>query len=96
MSNFTSRVVRRARRIRRMRQGTPAGPGTSPQAPSANRQIKELSARVSELEVEVIETRQMARRIAELTDVVEQLLLPEDVRDAKRLEERLGQVRARH
>jgi hypothetical protein len=38
----------------------------------------------------------MARRIAELTDVVEQLLLPEDVRDAKRLVERLGQVRARH
>jgi hypothetical protein len=96
MSNFTSRMARKARRIRRMRQGTPVGPEASPQAPSASRQIKELRDRVSELEVEVIETRQMARRIAELTDVVEQLLLPEDIRDARRLEERLGQVRARH
>jgi hypothetical protein len=96
MSNFTSRMARKARRIQRMRQGTPVGPEASPQAPSASRQIKELRDRVSELEVEVIETRQMARRIAELTDVVEQLLLPEDIRDARRLEERLGQVRARH
>ena len=51
---------------------------------------------MDELEHEVMENRQLARRIAELTDVVEQLLLPEDVRDSRRLEERLGQIRARH
>lgn len=58
-------------------------------------QLANLRSRVSELEHEVVENRQLARRIAELTDVVEQLLLPEDVRDPHRLEQRLRQVRAR-
>jgi len=59
-------------------------------------QVSALRRRVAELEEEVIENRQLARRIAELTDVVEELLLPEDVRDPARLEERLGQIRLRH
>lgn len=59
-------------------------------------QVSALRRRVAELEEEVIENRQLARRIAELTDVVEELLLPEDVRDPSRLEERLGQIRRRH
>lgn len=59
-------------------------------------QVSALRRRVAELEEEVIENRQLARRIAELTDVVEELLLPDDVRDAARLEERLGQIRLRH
>lgn len=58
-------------------------------------QVAKLRRRVNELEHEVMENRQLARRIAELTDVVEQLLLPEDVRDPHRLEERLRQVRTR-
>lgn len=81
-----------ARISRRLRRGRPDGAdGDTDTA----KQIQDLRERVKELEVEVIETRQQARRIAELTDVVEQLLLPEEVRDGRRLEERLRQVRTR-
>jgi hypothetical protein len=59
------------------------------------RQVGRLRARVTELEQEMMEHRQLARRIAELTDVVTELLLPEDQQDPRRLEERLKQVRAR-
>jgi hypothetical protein len=59
------------------------------------RQVGRLRARVTELEQEVIEHRQLARRVAELTDVVTELLLPVDQQDQQRLEERLKQVRAR-
>ncbi len=60
------------------------------------RQVDRLRARVNELEHEVIENRQLARRIAELTDVVTEMLLPEEQQDPRRVEERLKQVRARH
>jgi len=88
MAEYRECVVRRLKRLRnRMSRSDPDDTDTG--------QLRALRGRVDELEHEVMENRQLARRIAELTDVVEQLLLPEDVRDSRRLEERLGQIRAR-
>ena len=46
-----------------------------------------LAARVTELEVEVQECRQLNLRLAELTDVVQELLLPVAQRDETRVAE---------
>lgn len=80
-------LVQIGQRIVRARRASGSG--------DVEEQLANLRSRVNELEHEVIENRQLARRIAELTDVVEQLLLPEDVRDPRRLEERLRQARTR-
>ncbi len=48
---------------------------------SAGSQIEELQARVAVLEDEVQECRQLNLRLAELTDVVGELLLPVAQRD---------------
>jgi hypothetical protein len=59
-------------------------------APHANTlevKVARLTKRVSELEDEVQENRQLNMRLAELTDVVQELLLPVAQRDEKRLEE---------
>jgi hypothetical protein len=89
MAEYRERVVRRLKRLKN--RTSRSGPDDTDTG-----QLRELRGRVNELEHEVMENRQLARRIAELTDVVEQLLLPEDVRDSRRLEARLGQIRARH
>jgi len=89
MSGLTERVVGRINRLR-------AGRGDADtRHERTTRQLGELRSRVTELEAEVLENRQLARRIAELTDVVEQLLLTEDLRDPRRIEELLRQRRAR-
>lgn len=49
--------------------------------------VARLTARVVELEAEVQENRQLNMRLAELTDVVQELLLPVAQRDQKRLDE---------
>lgn len=46
-----------------------------------------LAARVAELEAEVQECRQLNLRLAELTDVVQELLLPVAQRDEERIAE---------
>jgi hypothetical protein len=46
-----------------------------------------LAARVSELEAEVQECRQLNLRLAELTDIVQELLLPVAQRDEERVTE---------
>ena len=48
---------------------------------SAGKQVEELRARVAVLEEEVQECRQLNLRLAELTDVVGELLLPVAQRD---------------
>jgi cell shape-determining protein MreC len=53
------------------------------------RQVNRLRARVAELEEEVQENRRLNRRLAELTDVVQELLIPIEQRDEKRLKELL-------
>lgn len=53
-----------------------------------------LRERVRVLEAEVQENRQLNRRIAELTDVVTELLIPLEARDQARVDEVLGRFRA--
>ncbi|WGX98931.1 DUF6752 domain-containing protein [Nocardioides sp. L-11A] len=52
-----------------------------------------LRDRVRALEAEVQENRQLNRRIAELTDVVAELLIPLDARDQARVDEVLDRFR---
>ncbi|WP_246142781.1 DUF6752 domain-containing protein [Nocardioides rubriscoriae] len=54
-----------------------------------------LRDRVAGLEVEVQENRQLQRRVAELTDVVAELLLPVADRDEARVREALADYRSR-
>jgi flagellar biosynthesis/type III secretory pathway chaperone len=54
---------------------------------SAGAQLDELTARVAELEDEVQECRQLNLRLAELTDVVAELLLPVAQRDEAKVAE---------
>ena len=52
-----------------------------------------LRSRLRELEAEVQENRHLNRRIAELTDVVTELLIPLETRDAERVDEVLATFR---
>ena len=82
-------IVDRARpRLRALRDKARRRGG----GPTLQQQVRNLRARVNELEAEVIENRQLARRIAELTDVVEQLLLPGDGRELRLRTDRGGLV----
>ena len=51
--------------------------------------VVELRAAVAELDEEMQEARRLNRRLAEITDVVQELLLPAAQRDDDRLRERL-------
>lgn len=57
----------------------------------AGAQLEALRARVAVLEEEVQECRQLNLRLAELTDVVQELLLPVAQRDEARVAEVLGE-----
>jgi Zn-dependent M16 (insulinase) family peptidase len=57
-----------------------------------NEQLQTLQRRVSDLEQEVQENRALNRRLAELVDVVAELLLPISQRD----DERVAQVLQRY
>lgn len=66
-------------------------------ADRARRRLREhagLRERVRLLEAEVQENRQLNRRIAELTDIVTELLLPLEARDHARVDEVLTQFRS--
>jgi DNA repair exonuclease SbcCD ATPase subunit len=73
-------------------QPVPAGgPGLSPQVQApprwqkAQREIRALKERVAVLEQEVQQCRQLNKRLAEITDVVAEVLLPAEQRDETRL-----------
>lgn len=51
--------------------------------------IKALEARIDELERELAQTRQLHVRVAELTDIVQELLLPVAQQNTELLRERL-------
>ena len=53
-------------------------------------EVDALKERMTELESEVQECRQLNLRLAELTDVVQELLLPVAARDEDKLEELLA------
>lgn len=52
--------------------------------------VADLARRVTELEAEVQENRQLNVRLAELTDVVQELLLPIARRDHEQIDDILG------
>lgn len=88
-------AVRVARRVapglveaaaRRRTAGAPLAPAAS----SSGRELADLRKRVQELEAEVQENRQLNLRLAELTDVVQELLLPIALRDEKAIRETLS------
>lgn len=58
-------------------------------AAAAERQVKALRDRVARLEAEVQEGRRLNRRVAEITDVVEEVLLPATNRDEERMQRAL-------
>jgi len=55
---------------------------------------REVGARLTALEAEVQEQRQLSRRVAELTDLVTDLLVPLSQRDHARVEEIVERYRA--
>lgn len=61
--------------------------GTMKETAARVRSLAGLEARVAELEAEVQECRQVNLRLAELTDVVAELLLPVAERDEARVHE---------
>lgn len=70
---------------------------TDDQRYPARRYVKELAnlpRRIRDLEAAVQENRQLNRRVAELTDVIAELLLPAAERDEERLAELLAKFRA--
>jgi hypothetical protein len=56
--------------------------------------VAELRRRVAELESEMQEARRLNRRLAELTDVVQELLLPLSQRDEAKVHEVLDRYSA--
>ena len=59
-----------------------------------DRALEELTARVAILEEEVREARRQQLRLAELTDVVQELLLPVSQRDQAKVDELLERYAA--
>lgn len=59
------------------------------QAGTVRVDMVKLAARVTELEAEVQECRQLNLRLAELTDIVQELLLPVSQRDQAKVDELL-------
>jgi hypothetical protein len=53
-------------------------------------EVAQLRERVAQLERDVQETRELNRRLAEITDVVAEVLLPAEQRDDARLREILS------
>jgi len=58
-----------------------------------NRAAPDLLARVRELESEVAELRQQSLRIAELADIVQELLIPMAERDQGRIDALVAEYR---
>lgn len=60
-------------------------PASTRNSGDLRKRVRELAARVNELEREIQEARRLNKRIAELTDVVAEVLLPADQRDETRI-----------
>ncbi len=64
--------------------------GSSPRMKKALAEIEDLRVRVSQLELDIQESRRLNKRLAEVTDVVAEVLLPAGQRDETRLRELLA------
>lgn len=60
---------------------------------AAERQLRQLNNRVERLETELRLERQLNRRVAEVTDVVQEVLLPAATRDDDRIRQALDRYR---
>ncbi|HSX66281.1 DUF6752 domain-containing protein [Nocardioides sp.] len=82
MSELSDRARRRAR-------------GAARRARDRYHASRAVEARLHALEEEAQEARQLQRRVAELTDVVTELLIPIHLRDDARVEDVLERYRSR-
>jgi hypothetical protein len=64
-------------------QPGPKGPG--PRVRKLEDEVATMRRKIAALEQEVQETRQLNKRLAEITDVVAEVLLPAEQRDEERL-----------
>jgi predicted alpha/beta-hydrolase family hydrolase len=82
----------RARRvIRGRRQPDDAG---ADQRDDVRHEVAQLRSRVAQLEREIVETQRLGGRVAELIDLVQELLLPAADRDDVKLQELLARYDA--
>jgi hypothetical protein len=65
--------------------GPSQGQGPGPRWKQAQKDIDALRRRVAAVEQELQEARQLNRRLAEIVDVVAEVLLPAEQRDEERL-----------
>jgi hypothetical protein len=72
-----------------VQQGVRRGVRQAVRSRTGAQAVEELTARVAELEEEVRECRRQQLRLAELTDVVQELLLPLSQRDQAKVDELL-------
>lgn len=78
--------ISRMRSARVARRAVQLGHGLSPKnVASLRREVDALTERVAQLEAALQESRQLSRRIAEVTDMVTEVLLPATDRDDERL-----------
>ncbi len=60
-------------------------PGPGPHVQKLRKEVQALRRRLDLVEQELQESRQLNKRLAEITDVVAEVLLPSDQRDDERL-----------
>jgi TolA-binding protein len=65
--------------------GAAPGKGPGPRVRNLEDQVAKMRQRIDTLEQEVQESRQLNKRLAEITDVVAEVLLPAEHRDEERL-----------
>jgi hypothetical protein len=75
--------------MRLTRRTEPAAPDSSQGLARAEKQLRALRRRVAALEAEVLESRQLNKQVAEMIDVIAEVLLPAGDRDEQRLHELL-------
>jgi hypothetical protein len=88
MADARQRVSEARRRLGRALAGAPVPPPAPvgrPPGKRALRQVAALRRRVDRLDAELQESRQLNRRLAEVVDVVAELLLPGQEGDEERL-----------
>jgi predicted nucleic acid-binding Zn-ribbon protein len=67
-----------------------AASGLQGRGHKVQRELEDLRNRVDQLEQDIQEARQMNKRLAEITDVVAEVLLPAEQRDEERMRELLA------
>lgn len=74
---------------RRTKQSNESPTGDADRLQRAEKQLRALRRRVAALEEEVLESRQLNKQVAEMIDVIAEVLLPAEHRDDQRIHELL-------